>query len=210
MKIEYVHASKFGNGATVAAEFRRLMAAHGIDVDIHDVREVSPKTLAPADLYVFSSPGRMGRPIRSMRRFLKKVDLPVGTRYALVSTEMAPRPDKKTGALPTAQERAKHQRIIPIMNQLLTRDGLVDIADTTILVEAMRGPLEPAWTDKVEELVAKVISTTIATVDPVPHHERMVGDPAACATTKMGNAAARTNSTEVDPSSADVSVDVWC
>lgn len=29
MKIEYLHASRFGKGATVAAEFKREMAAKG-------------------------------------------------------------------------------------------------------------------------------------------------------------------------------------
>ena len=29
MRIEYVHASRYGNGAAVAEEFRRLMAARG-------------------------------------------------------------------------------------------------------------------------------------------------------------------------------------
>jgi hypothetical protein len=38
-------------------------------------REVSPADLPPADRYRFSSPGRIGKPIGSMRRFLKKVGL---------------------------------------------------------------------------------------------------------------------------------------
>ena len=63
MKIEYLHASKFGNGAMVAAEFEKLMAAKGVGVDVHHIREVSPAELSPADLYVFSSPGRIGKPI---------------------------------------------------------------------------------------------------------------------------------------------------
>jgi hypothetical protein len=32
MKIEYLHASKFGNGATVAAEFKQQMAGMGVVV----------------------------------------------------------------------------------------------------------------------------------------------------------------------------------
>ena len=66
MKIEYVHASKYGNGAKVAAEFEKQMAAKGAEVNVHHVREVSAKALPPADLYVFSSPGRMGRPLGAM------------------------------------------------------------------------------------------------------------------------------------------------
>ena len=73
MKIKYLHASKFGNGAMVAEEFKQQMAARRVGVDVHHIREVTPKELPSADLYVFSSPGRMGGPIRTMRRFLKEV-----------------------------------------------------------------------------------------------------------------------------------------
>jgi hypothetical protein len=58
MKIEYLHASKYGNGAAVAAEFKQLMAAKGVAVDVHHIRELRPTELSPADLYLFSSPGR--------------------------------------------------------------------------------------------------------------------------------------------------------
>ena len=105
MKIEYLHASKFGNGALVAARFKARMAAEGVDVGVHHIREARAAELSPADLYVFSSPGRFGRPIRGMRRFLKQVKLPAGTRYAILTTEAMPKPDKKTGRLPT-EERA--------------------------------------------------------------------------------------------------------
>ncbi len=101
MKIEYLHASKYGNGAKVAAAFKQQMAVKGVVVDVHHIREVRPTELAPADLYLFSSPGRFGKPIGGMRRFQKKVKLPVGTRYAVLTTEAAPKPDKKTGRLPT-------------------------------------------------------------------------------------------------------------
>ena len=42
-----------------------------------------------------------------MRRFLKRVSVPAGTRYALLTTEVMPKPDKKTGRLPTEDELAK-------------------------------------------------------------------------------------------------------
>ena len=97
MKIEYVHASKYGNGATVAEEFKNDMAIRGVEVTVHHIQDVEPKALPPADLYLFSSPGRFGKPIRGMQRFLRDLQLPAGTRYALLTTEMAPKPDKKTG-----------------------------------------------------------------------------------------------------------------
>lgn len=149
MRIEYLHAWKYRNGAMVAEEFKRQMAAKGITVDVRHIRDARPRELPPADLYLFSSPGRMGRPIGAMRRFLKKVDLPAGTRYAVLTTEAAPQPDKKTGRTPTEEEMARWQRIIPVMNELLQGKGLVSVAEGKVLVTGMKGPLEDGWQQKV-------------------------------------------------------------
>jgi len=83
MRFEYLHASKYGNGAMVAEEFDKQLAAKGVTVNVHHIREARPDRLPTADLYLFSSPGRMGKPIGSMRRFLRKLRLPAGTRYAI-------------------------------------------------------------------------------------------------------------------------------
>ena len=154
MIVEYFHASRYGNGAKVAEEFRQRMAARGVAVNVHHVKDVSTKTLPPADLYLFSAPGRMGRPIGSMRRFLKGVDAPAGARYAILTTEGAPQPDKKTGRLPTEEELAKTQRVIPIMSELLRAAGLVEVAADKVLVTGMKGPLEEGWEAKVEAFAA--------------------------------------------------------
>jgi len=156
MKIEYFHASKYGNGAMVAEEFKRQMAAKGITVNVHHVRDARPKEISPADLYLFSSPGRMGKPIGSMRRFLKKAMLPSGTKYAILTTEAAPQPDKKTGRMPTEEEQARWHRIIPIMNEILQEKGLVKVADGKILVTGLKGPLEEGWQKKVEAFASQI------------------------------------------------------
>ena len=164
MTIEYFHASKFGNGARVAKDFQARMAARGVRVNVHHIGEAGPKQLPPADVYLFSSPGRMGRPIGSMRRFLKKVELPAGGRYAILTTEMAPRPDKKTGRMPTEQERAKRQRVRPIMNEILQGKGLVKVAEDKVYVTGMRGPLEEGWQLKVEAFATSIVSDRNAAV----------------------------------------------
>jgi flavodoxin len=156
MRIGYVHASKFGNGATVAAAFAEAMAGKGIEVDVHHVREVDPAAIAPADLYVFSSPGRMGKPIRSMRRFLRDLHLAPGTRYALLTTEMAPRPDKRTGRMPTEEEICRFQKVRSIMHELLQAKGLVPLGEEKVYVTDMKGPLEDGWRDKVEAFAGLV------------------------------------------------------
>jgi flavodoxin len=160
LKIEYYHASKYGNGKQVAEEFKKIMAAKGVTVNVHHVREAQPKNLPIADIYVFSSPGRIGKPIGSVRRFLKKVELPSGTKYAILTTQGAPRPNKKTGRMPTEEEQAIWQRIIPIMNELLQSKGLQKVAEGKVLVTGIKGPLEEGWQKKVEDLADQIPTST--------------------------------------------------
>ncbi len=157
MKIELFHASKYGNGAKVAEEFRRAMATRGIEVNAHHIREANAKELHPADFYVFGSPGRIGKPIGSMRRFLKKIRLPPGTRYAIFSTEGAPRSDKGTGKMPVEGEMARWQRMLPIMDEILQRKGLVKVGEMKIHVLNIKGPLEDGWEKRVEDFVVILV-----------------------------------------------------
>jgi sulfite reductase alpha subunit-like flavoprotein len=159
MNIEYYHASQYGNGAMVAEEFKKIMAAKGVTVNVHNIKEARPKELAPADLYVFSSPGRIGKPIGSARRFLKKVQLPPGTTYAILTTEGAPQPNKKTGKMPSDEEVAKYQRVRPVMNELLQAKGLKKVAEGNVYVTGMKGPLEEGWQKKVEAFAAQIPMT---------------------------------------------------
>ena len=156
MNIEYVHASKYGNGAQVAQEFKHQMEAKGVSVAVHHIHDIRPQELPKADLYLFSSPGRMGRPLGGMRRFLRKVDLEPGTKYALLTTEGAPRPDKATGELPTEEERAKYEHVRPQMNETLQAKGLSEVAEDKIFVTGLKGPLEEGWQHKVEEFVSRI------------------------------------------------------
>lgn len=156
MNVEYFHASKYGNGAEVAEEFKRVMTARGVVVNVHHIRDVSAKALPPADLYLFSAPGRMGKPIGSMRRFLKHLAAPAGARCAILTTEGAPQPDKKTGRIPTEEELAQHQKVTPIMREMLSSAGLVEVAAEKVLVTGMKGPLEEGWKDKVEAFAARI------------------------------------------------------
>jgi len=159
MRIEYFHASKFGNGAMAGEEFKKLMAAKGVTVNVHHIRDARPKELMPADLYVFSSPGRFGKPISSMRRFLKKAQLPPGAKYAILTTESPPSPDKRTGKVPTEEEFARYERVRPIMNELLQAKGLKKVAEGSVLVNpnTFKGPLEEGWQKKVETFAAQIL-----------------------------------------------------
>jgi len=157
MNIAYYHASKFGNGAMVAEEIKKIMAARGITVSVQHIRDANPQDLPPADLYVFSSPGRMGKPKGNVRRFLRKVTLEPGTRYAILTTQGAPKPDKKTGKMPTQEELDRWERVIPIMNELLEAKGLKKVAEGAVWVTGIKGPLEEGWQHKVAAFANQIV-----------------------------------------------------
>ena len=159
MNIAYYHASKFGNGAMVAEEFKKIMASRGVAVTVRHIRDADPRNLPAADLYVFSSPGRIGKPKGNAQRFLRKVTLEQGTRYAILTTQGAPRPDKKTGKLPTQEEQDRWERVIPIMNELLEAKGMRKVAEGAVLVTGMKGPLEEGWQKKVAAFADQIVST---------------------------------------------------
>ena len=158
MNIAYYHASKFGNGAMVAAEFKKIMAASGVTVSVWHIRDANPEELPQADLYVFSSPGRFGKPKGNARRFLRKVSLDPGTRYAILTTQGAPKPDAKTGKMPTQEELDRWERVIPIMNELLEAKGLKKTAEGAVLVTGIKGPLEEGWQAKVAAFADQIMS----------------------------------------------------
>ena len=157
MKIEYYHASKFGNGAMVAEEFKKIMGGKGATVNVHHIEDASPREIPPADLYIFSSPGRIGKPIGGMRKFLRKLQAPSGAPYAIITTEGKPMPNKKTGKVPTEEDLAKYQRVRPIMNELLQAKGLKKVAEEKVYVVTLKGPLEEGWQKKVEAFAAQIL-----------------------------------------------------
>ena len=154
MIIEYYHASKYGNGAKVAEEFKKIMSAKGVTVNVHHVKKAKPNEIPMADLYVFSSPGRLGKPIGDMRGFLKKAQITQGATCAILTTEMAPKPDKKTGKVPT--EESPWQKVRPIMREILQTKGLKEIAEEKIYVLGKKGPLEDGWQNKVETFAKSI------------------------------------------------------
>jgi multimeric flavodoxin WrbA len=156
VKIEYYHDSKWGHGVTIAEEFKKQISAKGASVDIHPVKDSKANKLPVADLFIFSSPGRWGGPTWRVTRFLKKLKLPKGTKYAVFTTEGAAEPNKKTGKMPTEEEQAKWHKIIPKMNKILEGKGLVKVAEGKVLVHEMKGPIEEGWQKKVEAFVAAI------------------------------------------------------
>jgi multimeric flavodoxin WrbA len=161
MKIEILHASKYGNGEKVAEELQRALSAKGAEASVHRIDEVKAGQLPPADLYVFSSPTRMGKPPGSVRRFAKKVALPAGTKYAIFATHGAPIPDKKTGKMPSEEGIARWQRTLPVLDEILQQsNGLVKVADMIVYVTGLKGPLEEGWQAKVAAFADRVLGSS--------------------------------------------------
>jgi len=158
MRIEIYHASKFGNGAKVAEELRRVLVLKGHEVNVHHIDDAKPKEIPPADFYIFGSPTRFGGPIGSMKRFLKKTQLPSGTKYAIFATHGDVVPDKKTGKMPTTDEINHMRRTIPIMDEILKEKGMVKITEKIFLVSAeeMKGHLIEGWQEKVVAFAAQI------------------------------------------------------
>jgi hypothetical protein len=167
MKIEYYHASRYGNGATVADEFKQQMSTKGVTVSVQHVREVKPDQIPRADLYVFSSPGRFGKPIGDMDHFLKKAKLPSGSKYAIMVTELCPKPEEVEERIPVDEKAGKCQRVISSINQLLQKKGLVNVAEGKIFVTGMKGPLENNWQKQVEILCAKILVLPLPVLEGV-------------------------------------------
>lgn len=156
MHVAYYHASRFGNGAAVAAKFAEIMTARGATVDVQHMRDADPGSLPAADLYVFSSPGIMGKPRRTARSFVKHVRLAPDARYAILTTEVAAKPDKN-GQMPDPEKLARWQRVMPIMKELLAGKG-VEVAEATVRVTDLKGPLEEGWEDKVRAFADQLTS----------------------------------------------------
>jgi hypothetical protein len=73
-----------------------------------------------------------------------------------LTTEAAPKPDRKTGRVPTEEELARYQRVRPIINEILQAKGFVEIAEEKVLVTGLKGPLEQGWQEKVQTFAAKI------------------------------------------------------
>ena len=141
------------------------MVTKGVIVNIHNVRDVRPREIPPADLYIFSSPGRFGKPARNMQNFLKKANLSPGTKYAVIVTELNPNPESSTIRIPTEEDEGKCQQVIPTINKILQEKKLVKVAEGKVFVTGIKGPLEEGWQKIVEEFVSQIPILPNAQVD---------------------------------------------
>ncbi len=155
MRAAIYYESKSGNNQKIAERLKELLTAKGYQMEVHRISDSDPRAVTPADLYIFSSPTRMGKPARSVRKFLNKVQLPPSAKYALIATHVVARPNKRTGVVPTEEESARWRKTLPIMTELLDGKGS-KVAEEKVFVKDMQGPLEDDWEKKVEALVERI------------------------------------------------------
>lgn len=137
------------------------MEAKGHQIIVHHIREAKPKEMPSADLYIFGSPTRFGGPIGSMRRFIKKANLPPGAKYAIFATHADEVPDKKTGRMPTEDDLNLRRKTIPDLDEILKGKGLVKVADKVfnVNVDTMKGPLKEGWQQKAMEFATAILGS---------------------------------------------------
>jgi flavorubredoxin len=142
MKVCIAYESKYGNGKTCAEYLEKMMRAKGSHTQIYSIRDISPKSIPKADLYVFSTPTHIGGPTWKMKRFLKKLDIKQeGAKYTLMTTCMD-----------------ENNKSLEKMTELIEPHGLTKATDgIKIKVKGMKGPLEDDYQDRIKSLVLDIV-----------------------------------------------------
>jgi menaquinone-dependent protoporphyrinogen IX oxidase len=143
MNIHIIYESKYGNGKEAMIYLESLLTKKGYSVQRNHIHDIKPQQLPNADLYVFSAPNAFGKIVRSMRKFLEKIEGQPTMRYILVNTCLNPS---------SSQDKGLEQ-----MEEILHEKNLIKLSEGLKLkVMGMKGPLEPGYKQKLEELASTI------------------------------------------------------
>lgn len=144
MNISIIYESKYGNGKEAMTYLETSLRKKGYSVQLMSVHEIKPKSTPEVDLYIFSAPNRMGKIIRSMRKFLEKMEIKnPKAQYIVVNTCLNPS---------SSQDKGLEQ-----MEEILRKKNISKLSEGLKLkVIAMKGPLEAGYEKKLEELALKI------------------------------------------------------
>lgn len=144
MNISIIYESKYGNGKKAMTYLETSLSKKGYSVQLMSVHEIKPKSIPEVDLYIFSAPNRMGKIIRSMRKFLEKIEIKnPKAQYIVVNTCLNPS---------SSQDKGLEQ-----MEEILRKKNISKLSEGLKLkVMAMKGPLESGYEKKIDELVLKI------------------------------------------------------
>ena len=142
MKIVIMYESKFSNGKKLVEELEEILKGKGQDVEIYSVRDIKPANLPSANIYVFSSPARIGMLPRNMKSFIRKFRLAKeGAKYALMTTYLVP------GA-----------KALESMEKLIEPKKMIKAADDfKVKVMDMKGPVEEGYREKLEKFADELV-----------------------------------------------------
>jgi flavodoxin len=145
MKVCIAYDSKYGNGKKCVEHLSKVIRAKGHDAELLSIREVSPKALPEANVYVFSTPTHVGTAPFKMKGFLKHLDLKQKkAKYSLMTTTMDP----------------KGAKTLNKMTELIQPYGLIKINDGLMIkVKGMKGPLEEGYEKQIERFANTILSS---------------------------------------------------
>jgi menaquinone-dependent protoporphyrinogen IX oxidase len=147
MNISIIYESKHGNGKKAMTYLEDILRKKGFSVQLMSVHEINPQSLPDSDLYIFSAPNRLGKIVRSMRKFLEKIEIKNSTaHYILVNTCLNPSSSIDRG-LEQMEEILKEKNISKLSEGLKLK------------VMAIKGPLEAGYEKKLDELAQTIQSS---------------------------------------------------
>jgi flavorubredoxin len=146
MNINIIYKSKYGNGKQAMTYLENILRKKGYSVQLMSVHEVKPQLLPEANLYIFSAPNAFGKIVRSMRKFLDKIEIKNSSaHYILVNTCLDPS---------SSQDKGLEQ-----MEEILRKKNISKLSEGLKLkVMAMKGPFESGYEKKLDEFAQTIQS----------------------------------------------------
>ncbi len=112
MNVSIIYESKHGNGKQAMTYLENILRKKGYSVQIMSVHEIKPHSLPESNLYIFSAPNAFGKIVRSMRKFLDKIEIKNSSaHYILVNTCLNPSSSQDKGL--EQMEEILRKRISP-------------------------------------------------------------------------------------------------
>jgi len=147
MNISIIYESKYGNGTQAMTYLWKSLKKKGYAVQLLSIHEIKPRMLPQSDLYIFSAPNAFGKIVRSMRKFLEKIEIQnPSARYILFNTCLNP--------------MSKQDRGLEQMEEILKEKSITKLSEGLKLkVMAMKGPLEPGYEKKLDEMAEMIQSS---------------------------------------------------
>jgi multimeric flavodoxin WrbA len=126
------------------AYLETILKNKGYSVQLMSIHDIKPKLIPESDIYIFSAPNALGKIVRSMRKFLEKIEIKNSSaQYILVNTCLNPA---------SSQDKGLEQ-----MEEILSNKNISKLSDGLKLkVMSIKGPLESGYEKKLEDMVLKI------------------------------------------------------